>query len=69
MNGMLRRYEVGTPSRKYQTPGTCETQDSMGITLDEMPKSGERGTRRVCHQSIDKASSGGLVLPTHSQNF
>jgi hypothetical protein len=34
---------VGGSSRKYQRAGRCETlRSSMGVTLDEMPKSGER---------------------------
>lgn len=45
---------------------SCAT--SIVILLKNAQQWGE-GTYRIYLQQIDRASSGGMVLPTHSLNF
>jgi hypothetical protein len=58
----------GDPIKVTETGEVRDSKDSMGMTLVKIPNNGERELR-VHLQLIDRASSRGTVLPTHSQNI
>jgi hypothetical protein len=65
----LRRWEVGGPFMYQNVPESQEmrnSQDSKEGVLDEIPNGGwVQGTCKVHLQWKDRASSGGMRLPSH----
>ena len=58
----------GDPQKVPETQEVRDSQASKGMTSAELPNSGEKELR-VYLQFIDMASSRGMELLIHSQNF
>jgi hypothetical protein len=71
MNRNIQSLEVedGVPLESTRDLGGERLQNSMQVVLRlNVQEKGER-TQRVHLKLIDRSSTGGMGLPTHSQNF